>query len=50
MRPCQAPLQAAIDRFKAWVVEYLKGEEGENKIDVPLYHYTTNDQRRVHGA
>jgi hypothetical protein len=35
-----APLQAAIDRFKAWVVEYLKGEEGENKIDVPLYHYT----------
>lgn len=38
--PLPLPLQAALDKFRAWVGEHLKGEEGETKIVAPLYHYT----------
>lgn len=34
------PLQAALDKFRTWVANYLKGEEGESQINAPLYHYT----------
>jgi hypothetical protein len=34
------PLQAAIDKYKAWQIDYLKRQDAENKITETLYHYT----------
>lgn len=41
------PLEAAIERFRAWNEDNLKSEDEKSKIITPLYHYT--DARGLRG-
>jgi hypothetical protein len=40
------PLKDAIDKYEAWQLEYSKRQDAENKITLPLYHYTNAEGLR----